>query len=735
MLRRLHGLPGIALALALTVTALTGAALSVQPALDRVSIPAIPATSSVADLAAQVAAHHPGVSAIRLRADGSLTAAFDDGNARGVERIDPATGADLGPYAVSETTRFITNLHRAFLMGDAGRVGAAIGALAMLAMSVSGLMLLARRLGGAAALLRPIRGTPAQRWHGELGRLAALGLLLSSLTGLWMSAGTFGLLPETAGASPAVTASGGTPAPVGTLAGLKAAKLGDLRELTFPDPADPADVFTLVTAEGETVIDAATGAALASTPATALERVNDLVRALHTGRGAWMLGLLLGLASAMVPVLGGTGFVLWLRRRAARPRLAANVPARAADTVILVGSEGNSTWGFAGTLHAALTAAGHKVHTAAMNDVTAAHLAAPRLLVLAATYGEGAAPQSAKRFLSRLGRLPGRPAVAVLGFGDRSFPHFCRFAHTVADALEARGCSQILPLKRVDRRSAQEFAQWGRDLGAVLGHDLVLRHVAEPPKTSPLMLASRELYGEAVGAPVAILRFTAPVDPRTGAPGPLPAFEAGDLVGIVPPGQGMPGDGMPRFYSLASSTRDGVLEICVRLRAGGVCSTFLHALQPGATIDAFIRENPAFRPAKGRAPLILIGAGAGIGPLAGFVRANAAGRPVHLYWGGRSAASDFLYEHELAQHLAERRLTTLRTAFSRDADESAYVQDRIAADAPRLRELVKQGAQILVCGGRDMAEAVTRALEPVVRPLGLDPPTLKSSGRYVEDVY
>ncbi|MFH1553599.1 MAG: PepSY domain-containing protein [Pseudomonadota bacterium] len=735
MLRRLHGLPGIVLAPALTVTALTGAVLSVQPALDRLVAPAISAEVSVADLAALVAARHPGVSAIRLRADGSLTAAFDDGDTRGVERIDPATGAGLGPYAVSETTRFLTNLHRSFLAGDAGRVAAAIGALAMLGLSVSGLALLARRLGGMGALLRPIRGTPAQRWHGELGRLAAVGLLLSSLTGLWMSAGTFGLIPEAQGTSPAVIASGGAPVPLGTLAGLKAVTLQDMRTLSFPDPADPADVFTLVTGEGERRVDAATGATLALTPATALERINDLVRMLHTGRGAWVLGLLLGLASAAVPVLGVTGLILWLRRRTARPRIAPNVPARMADTVILVGSEGNSSWGFAGTLHAALTAAGHKVHTAAMNDVTATHLAAPRLLILAATYGEGAAPQSAKHFLPRLARLQGRPAVAVLGFGDRSFPHFCRFAREVADALDARGCPQLLPMKRVDRRSAQEFAQWGHDLGDVLGHDLVLTHVAEPPKTAPLVLAGRELYGEAVGAPVAILRFQAPSDPRTGAPGRLPGFEAGDLVGIVPPGQEKPGDGMPRFYSLASSTHDGVLEICVRLREGGLCSTFLHALAPGATIDAFIRENPTFRPAKGRAPLILIGAGAGIGPLAGFVRANAAGRPVHLYWGGRSAASDFLYEHELAQHLAERRLTTLRTAFSRDPNGSAYVQDRIAADAPRLRELMKQGAQILVCGGRDMAEAVTRALEPVVRPLGLDLPTLKSSGRYVEDVY
>jgi len=730
MLRRLHGLPGVVLALGLTVVAVTGAVLSLQPALDRATVPTVPSGTNVADLAAQVAARHPGIAAIRQRPDGGITVAFDDGDARGVERVDPATGAGLGPYQVSEATRVITNLHRSFLAGDAGRAVAGIGALAMLALSLSGTALLARRLGGAGALLRPIRGTPAQRWHGELGRLAGAGLVLSSFTGLWMSAGTFGLIPEAQGITRVVTASSGAPAPVGTLAALRSVPLTDLRELRFPDPSDPTDIFTLRTAAGETQVDAGTGAALAFAPATTLERINDLVRTLHTGRGAWLLGLLLGLASAAVPVLGATGIILWVRRRAARPRVAANAPAHGADTVILVGSEGNSTWGFAGTLHAALTAAGHRVHIAAMNDMGTAHLAADRLLVLTATYGEGDAPASAKSFLSRLARLEGRPPVAVLGFGDRNFPHFCRFAQEVADALEAKGCPRLLPMKRVDRRSSQEFAQWGRDLGAVLGHDLTLSHVAEPPKSVPLTLAGRELYGEAVGTPVAILRFEAPLDPRTGAPGRLPSFAAGDLVGILPPG-----DAMPRFYSLASSTRDGMLEICVRLREGGLCSTFLHALAPGGTINAFIRENPAFRPAAGRAPLILIGAGAGIGPLAGFVRANAEGRPMHLYWGGRSAASDFLYEHELAQHLAERRLTSLATAFSRDAEGGAYVQDRIAADAPRLRELLKQGAQILVCGGRDMAEAVTRAFEPVVRPLGLDLATLKSCGRYVEDVY
>ncbi len=40
-----------------------------------------------------------------------------------------------------------------------------------------------------------------------------------------------------------------------------------------------------------------------------------------------------------------------------------------------------------------------------------------------------------------------------------------------------------------------------------------------------------------------------------------------------------------------------------------------------------------------------------------------------------------------------------------------------------------------MCGGRDMARAVAETLEKVVGPLGLDLATLRSKGRYLEDVY
>ncbi len=738
MLRRIHALPGLIAALLLVVLAVTGVILSLDPVLEQARATSPKAGQiSVAALAEAVTASHREVDRIVKTASGSVIAYYFDGDRTAKDLIDPATGLTIAPYQPSGFTRFVTNLHRSLLMGDAGRAVAGVGALAMVILAISGGMMLAARLGGWAAILRPVRGTASQRWHAEFGRLALPGLILSALTGCYLSLATFGVLPDGAVAQPSVPTevNGGPRAPVGRLAALKAVDLMDLRELTFPSAGDPADVYVLKTAQGIGQVDAATGDLLDYRPHGLGRRVYETIYMLHTGQGLWPLALILGLAALTIPLLSACGALIWWNRRSALPRIGHNVGAQSADTIILVGSEGNSTWGFAATLHAALTKAGHRVHTAPMNRLASRYAHAARMLILTATYGDGAAPASANRFLARLDAVKNPLPVAVLGFGDRSFPRFCRFAEDVAGALRAKGWPVLLPLDRVDRQSAQDFARWGIDLGGAIGAELALAHVAARPKTLALELIERVDYGAEVQAPTAILRFAAPkADPganfwrRLRAPR-LPQFEAGDLVGILPPGSDL-----PRFYSLASASRDGVLEICVRKQPGGLCSSFLHELEPGDRIEAFIRQNAAFRPARGKAPLILIGAGTGIGPLAGFIRRNAGRRHVHLYWGGRNPASDFLYDREMAKYLADRRLTRLNAAFSR-VPGGGYVQDRIMADAAELRELIQRGAQVLVCGGRDMAAGVARALEAVIEPAGLELQTLKSSGRYLEDVY
>jgi sulfite reductase (NADPH) flavoprotein alpha-component len=735
MIRALHRWPGL-LALALvTVLALSGAALSVFPAAERLGAPQAEAGLSLADLAARIQTAYPGVEQIKRAPSGRITAYWFDAGAPGSAVIDPATGQGVAPADPNQTERWLTNLHRSLFLGDAGRITMAIGAAAMLAMTLSGAALVARRVGGWRRWFARLRGPLPGRLHVEIARVAVAGLALSALTALWMTASTFDLLPD-GGTTPTFPAevSGNTGVSLATIEVLRTTPAAALRELVFPYPDDATDVFTLKTVRSTGYLDQGSGALLGWAELTGWQRVSETIYMLHTGQGAATLGLVLGLLALGVPVMGGTGVVLWLAGRRGRPRIRHNHAASRAETIILVGSEGGSTWGFAATLHQALTEAGQSVHAAPMSGFDPSRYAhAQRIVILAATYGEGEAPASARGFLDALDRLAAAPdaPLAVLGFGDRSFPAYCAFAEAVAQAAQAAGWDMLIPPDNVDRQSPQDFARWGRALGAALGIDLDLAHQPVAPATQALTLVSRRDYGAEVQAPTAILRFALPkvsLVRRLAGRG-FGRFQAGDLLGILPQGSTL-----PRFYSLASSSRDGFVEIAVKKHPGGLCSGQLSTLEPGATIAAFRRRNPGFRAGRGKAPLILIGAGTGIGPLAGFVRANGARREVHVFFGMRHPDSDFLYADDLAGWQDDGRLARLVTAASRGA-RPHYVQDALRAEAAEVVRLIRDGARIMVCGGREMAAGVADALADILAPAGLTPVMLKAEGRYVEDVY
>jgi sulfite reductase (NADPH) flavoprotein alpha-component len=514
---------------------------------------------------------------------------------------------------------------------------------------------------------------------------------------------------------------------------LKETPVAELRSLAFPAFGDAADVFTVKTDRGAGTLDQGTGALLAWSDLTGWQRISETIYMLHTGQGVAGLGLILGLMALGVPIMMATGAILWLAGWRARPRIRGNATAGRAETVLLVGSEGGSTWSFAATLHAALTTAGQTVHAAAMSSFDPArYVHAQRILILTATYGDGDAPASAKGFIDRLQSLPAAHAVplAVLGFGDRSFPAYCAFARAVAETAQAKGWSMLVPFDMIDRQSTQDFARWGRALGAAMGTDLELVHQTVLPAVLPLTLISRRDYGAEVQAPTAILRFALPKVSlwRRLAGCGFGRFSAGDLIGILPDGSAV-----PRFYSLASGRRDGFIEIVVRKYPAGLCSGQLLGLEVGDTVSGFLRVNAGFHAGRGRTPLILIGAGTGIGPLAGFVRANARHRPIHLFFGIRHPDSDFLYAEELTTW-QKGRLRQLATACSRGR-MPRYVQDALREEAAEIVKLVRKGAKIMVCGGRGMAAGVSEALTDILAPAGLSPALLKADGRYVEDVY
>ena len=721
--KAIHRWLGLTLGTLAVVLGVTGAILAVDPVQQAWEAPAAPDDLPVTTLVERVTRTIPGAEEIRRLPSGAIAVFSFAGDQPQASYVDPANGQVLGAWHPSALPRWVKNLHRSLLLGDAGRWGAAGIALAMGLLCFSAMVLLLRRMGGWRRLAARVRGSLAQRIHVVVGRVVLAVLCLTSLTALTMSVSTLGLVKPDTRTEPEVLSvlTGKLDLPVAQLGALQGIAVQDLRKLNFPGATDPEDTWKVATVQGQGWIDRYSGQMLAWQDATLAQRVYDLAVVLHTGEAAWPWAVVLGLAGASVLLFWLSGVVIWWQARRQAPHITGNSPLAKADVLIFVASEGGSTWGFAQTLQDALRQGGHCVNTSALENFRTSP-ATRQVFVLAATYGEGQAPAHASHALEHITKLNASPVpVTVLGFGDRQFPAFCAFAESVDQTLRAKGWPALLPLECIHQQSSQQFARWGVALAQALGEPLVLEHVPRVPPTATLTLIARQDYPGDSGQATAILRLRGQG---------LARFAAGDLVGILPPGSAV-----PRYYSLASGWEDGFLEICVRQMSGGLCSTHLLALQLGGCTTAFIRSNPGFVLPRTRRPVLLIGSGTGVAPLAGFIRRNDRLTPMHLYFGGRDPARDFYFGAEIQRWLGEGRLATLQTVFSRVPDGGGYVQDALRRDADSLRGLFKQGAIVRVCGSRAMARGVAETLDEVLAPLQLSVSKLKAKERYAEDVF
>ena len=215
----------------------------------------------------------------------------------------------------------------------------------------------------------------------------------------------------------------------------------------------------------------------------------------------------------------------------------------------------------------------------------------------------------------------------------------------------------------------------------------------------------------------------------------------------------------PRLYSISSSPAAHAGEIhttvaVVRYRShnrerGGVCSTmFADRSQTECRLPIYIQPNSKFRlPKDSDRPIIMIGPGTGIAPFRGFLherRTLGASGKNWLFFGERSAATDFLYREELESMQKDNFLTRLDLAFSRDQDHKIYVQDKMFEQAPLFWSWLQDGACVYVCGDATrMAKDVDAMLHTIVEQQGglnreaaIDyVQNLKDQHRYHRDVY
>jgi|GEM_PF-78932 len=769
MSRLIHTWLAIPATLFIILIALSGSILSLETLNEAATAPKLNlGQTSLATLADKVKQDYPGAEQLTRTQNGLFLVSYSNDLSYGEDQIDPVTGLKVQAHQRSDLYNWMKNFHRSMQMGDAGRMLVAAVAFALLVLSISGLLLMIRRLGGIKHFFKLAKGSTSQKLHIELSRFALVGSLVLTTTALYLSATTFSLLPEANSAeldypeSAFVELSSLEPSfledrgngqalPISHLPALKDVDASELVSLEFPYADDPSSVYTLETQFGLGYIHPDTGLWLDFQPHSSFYQISQFISALHTGEGMGLWTLFLGLTSLTLPIIGITGIIIWVRKRINSKAFGQTdslslqnyVEAQEANIVILAGSEGLSTWRFAQEFSQALITAGNKVHLNKMNQVEEQYAKATHVFFMTSTYGEGQAPSSASLFLEKAKNLSLLEdcQVNVLGFGDSQFKLFIGFAEQVEALVAKKGFKQMLPLTAIDKFCQTSLETWIENVSTCLNQSLCLK--LDKKKVSPfqMQLVEQSHYGDEVNAPVRILRFKAGTQAESvlnpaideafalTPDMPWPKFEVGDLVGIMPPGSDF-----VRYYSLASCDQDGMLEICVRKQLEGECSGFLHGLKEGDSIQAFIQKKASFRPAQDASSVIMIGAGTGMAPLQGFIKQNEKQVPYYLYWGGRLQNSDFIYEDNLSQALATSRLKQLRLAFSRSA-KPQYVQNLLTDDAKDISKRILEGAQIMVCGSKVMADGVRASLDNILKQELLTVSELEQAGRYVQDVY
>lgn len=242
-----------------------------------------------------------------------------------------------------------------------------------------------------------------------------------------------------------------------------------------------------------------------------------------------------------------------------------------------------------------------------------------------------------------------------------------------------------------------------------------------------------------------------------------------DMVDLLTdfPAENLPADALvncmrklpPRLYSIASSPKAHADEVhltvgVVRYDANGrprqgVCSSYLaDRVDEGREVQVFLTPNKSFKlPSDPDTPIIMVGPGTGIAPFRAFIeerKATGATGKNWLFFGDQHYLTDFLYQTEWQDYLADGILNKLDVAFSRDQKQKVYVQDRMREKAKELYSWLLDGAYFYVCGDASrMAHDVDQALHDIVAQEGglSDEEAmeyvkeLKTDKRYLRDVY
>jgi sulfite reductase (NADPH) flavoprotein alpha-component len=638
--------------------------------------------------------------------------------------VDPLTGKILGtPKPVSEFFQWTTALHRSLFIHETGRFFIGLTSFLLLLTTVSGTMLIIQRQRGVKRFFARIaRDNFAQYYHVVLGRLSLIPILIIALTGTYLSLARFNFF-DVAKVAPKIDFDAIKSEPVRSPASFEVfsnTKLSDVESVEFPFSEDVEDYYTLKLKAREVTVNQVTGDVLTEVKYPSAVLLTNLSLTLHTGRGSTIWAIVLAIASANILFFIYSGFAMTFKRWSNRAKN--KFKAEESEYIILVGSENGSTFGFGRAVQQALIKAGKKAYLTELNNYTLFPMA-KQLIVMTATYGLGDAPTNASKMAALLKKYPQQQALpySIVGFGSHAYPDFCKFAYEAGQLLSSEPwATQSTDIYTINDRSATEFGLWAEAWTQQAG--LVLDISSGIPHTNLKSLKRFTVTSNTATTQndgTFSVKLKVPITSKV---------TSGDLLAIYPAN-----DQRERLYSIGVVAKE--IRLSVRLQPGGLGSGFLHRLTPGQNIRARIVSNPHFHFPQQATQVVMIANGTGIAPFLGMISENKSKTSIFLYCGFRAQSAYTPYQELLEESLANGRLKTINTAFSRE-NERQYVNQLIGRDADFIAKLLGSKGVLMICGSLAMEKDVMALLETICQAqMGKSVSHFRSHNQILTDCY
>lgn len=633
--------------------------------------------------------------------------------------INPKTGEKLADVAKRpEIYSFATNLHRSLFLKSTGRFFVGLVSLLLFLIAVTGIYLLAKRQGGIKKFFSKVQKEYFEmRYHVILSRILFIPIIILALTGVYLSAEKFELLPNTSVKYEENVASeeSQTFNSISEIPFFKETMLSEVKKVDFPFSEDAEDYFHIALNDKEIKLNQKTGAIVSSASYPFVVLASRLSLVLHTGEGSVFWSIILLIASASIIFFMYSGFVMALKRR---KKVVANsvMPNKdECEFIILVGSETGTTFDFATRFYNALTNSGRQVFMTELNNYST-YQKAKHIIILTATYGEGEPPTNAYKFEKVFNNVqkPNKIHYSVVGFGSLEYQDYCKFAVDVDLLLKNRQeFEAFLPLYKIDNSDFTDFQKWVNKWSEQTQIPL---NIDLPKQKKKLKQISFEVIHktELNIDETFLLRLK---------PKRKSKFTSGDLLSIFPKGSDT-----VRQYSIARIGNEILLSI--KKHEFGQGSSYLFNLKNGDILKAAIEVNPNFHFPKKTNATILIANGTGIAPFLGMMDENK-NASIKLLWGGRYKDSSNIYN----SFLVSKNLNISVLKCTSRAKKKEYVQDLVVQQSNFILKTIEASGSIMICGSLSMQHGVLDILEKILTNSEISLDTLINNGKLKMDCY